>query len=187
MNSAWRIRSALELDALGLLAYFRELTAVPPEENNVLLDAGEFNLTLEQEIAFIRKAHEETNSTLLVAEATTSQPRVVAVAGCHGRQTMINRHVGLIGLSVAKAWRGQGIGRALMKTLLEFARTNAELQRLELSVFDRNQPAIRLYESLGFTLEGRRPKALRRGGVYMDELEMGLWLEPAGPSENYES
>jgi RimJ/RimL family protein N-acetyltransferase len=84
--------------------------------------------------------------------------------------------VGELGVSVARAWRGQGVGRALMESAIAAARTSPELARLSLRVFSSNAPALRLYESLGFKVEGRRPGHLRVRGREDDLILMGLPL-----------
>lgn len=58
-------------------------------------------------------------------------------------------------VSVAKSMQGQGIGTAMMKSLL------AEGERLGITSFTlevrvSNLPAIRIYEKLGFSFEGIR-------------------------------
>ena len=50
------------------------------------------------------------------------------------------------GLGVVPAERRQGVGRALMESVLEEAPP-----RVTLEVLEQNEPAIRLYEQLGFT------------------------------------
>jgi ribosomal protein S18 acetylase RimI-like enzyme len=53
------------------------------------------------------------------------------------------------GLGVAVAHRGKGLGEALMREVIEIARTRG-LRELWLEVLTPNVPAIRLYEKLGF-------------------------------------
>jgi putative acetyltransferase len=77
---------------------------------------------------------------------------------------------------VAKDWRGRGVGRRLMEHAIAWARASGVLTRIELHVFACNEGAIHLYESCGFTLEGARRKAIRRGGEYIDDLVMSLLL-----------
>ncbi|NPV56557.1 MAG: GNAT family N-acetyltransferase [Anaerolineae bacterium] len=52
-------------------------------------------------------------------------------------------------LVVAEGKRGQGIGRALMLACDDWARQQG-LSEIDLSVYEFNQPARRLYESLGY-------------------------------------
>ena len=51
-------------------------------------------------------------------------------------------------LYVRPAWRGRGVGRALLTALAQVAR-DRECRRMEWAVLDWNEPAIRFYQSLG--------------------------------------
>jgi ribosomal protein S18 acetylase RimI-like enzyme len=52
-------------------------------------------------------------------------------------------------------WRGQGVARALMEHISRVAPTDFHVRNLDLHVWEGNAPAIRLYESLGFTVRHR--------------------------------
>jgi putative acetyltransferase len=49
------------------------------------------------------------------------------------------------------------------------------LKRVELSVFVDNEPALALYRSLGFVVEGTKKFAAIRNGAYMDEYLMARY------------
>ena len=51
------------------------------------------------------------------------------------------------------------------------------VRKLNLSVRADNQRALRLYHSLGFEEEGRTARALRVGGRFFTEVNMGLCLD----------
>jgi ribosomal protein S18 acetylase RimI-like enzyme len=88
------------------------------------------------------------------------------------------------GMFVAGSARGRGVGRALVEELLAWAR-GRDAHKVHLEVWPDNDPAIGLYESFGFTYEGRRVRQYRRrGGELWDSLIMGLVLDhtaPGGP------
>lgn len=73
----------------------------------------------------------------------------------------------LVGVHVAPAHRGHGLGRALVTAVIDHARAHVVL--LQAGVGVANTPALRLYESLGFRHYGREDKALRVDGVFIDE------------------
>ncbi len=56
---------------------------------------------------------------------------------------------------VHPSYRKQGLARQLMQYMLNFVRTQCELQAVDLHVWEDNVPAIRLYEELGFVLRHR--------------------------------
>lgn len=58
-------------------------------------------------------------------------------------------------VAVAADYRGQGLAQRLLKALLDRG-TQMGITAFTLEVRDGNEPAIRLYESLGFVQEGLR-------------------------------
>jgi ribosomal-protein-alanine acetyltransferase len=82
----------------------------------------------------------------------------------------------VLNICVGAAWRGQGLGRYLLRRLLDIARWNGA-ERVFLEVRPSNPTAQALYESIGFKEIGRRPryypaKAGREEAVVM-ALELG--------------
>lgn len=70
--------------------------------------------------------------------------------------------------------RGLGYGTEAMRLLIGYAFRELSLHRLQLTVFSYNEPAIRLYEKLGFVREGVYREALHRDGQRHDMLLYGL-------------
>jgi RimJ/RimL family protein N-acetyltransferase len=70
--------------------------------------------------------------------------------------------------------RGKGYGHEALTMLLNFAFDELNLHRVGLTVMAYNAPAIRLYEKLGFTLEGRQREMVLRQSQYSDILQYGL-------------
>jgi ribosomal protein S18 acetylase RimI-like enzyme len=83
---------------------------------------------------------------------------------------------GDLGMGVAAEWRGRGVGSALMRAAIEWARAQG-LHKLSLEVFPTNAAAIALYRKHGFVEEGLRTKHYRRAsGELWDAIAMGLVL-----------
>ena len=70
--------------------------------------------------------------------------------------------------------RGKGIGEEAMRLLLQFAFDELNLRRVQLTVFSYNDPAIRLYEKLGFQREGTFREFLQRDGQVFDMYLYGI-------------
>jgi ribosomal protein S18 acetylase RimI-like enzyme len=70
--------------------------------------------------------------------------------------------------------RRSGAGRQLVQAVIETARQNVE--QVQLSVVSDNQPALRLYQALGFRQYGLEKNALKHYGTYSDEILMSLDL-----------
>lgn len=80
------------------------------------------------------------------------------------------------GMYVVPEAQGRGAGKALMRALIERARACEGLERINLAVVTGNEPAIRLYRSLGFETYGTERQALKYEGRYADEHFMSLTL-----------
>jgi|ERR1043166_502233 ribosomal protein S18 acetylase RimI-like enzyme len=78
-------------------------------------------------------------------------------------------HVGRLGMGVRAGFRGQGIGKALLKAALERAFRQG-LDRVELEVFRSNSSAVHLYEAHGFVREGVKVGARKLDGTVDDIL-----------------
>jgi RimJ/RimL family protein N-acetyltransferase len=86
------------------------------------------------------------------------------------------RHVGRLGMGLLPGYRGQGLGRRLLREVLNRVFADG-LLRVELEVFASNIAAIRLYEQEHFVIEGRKRRARTLDGVEDDVIVMGLLKE----------
>jgi ribosomal protein S18 acetylase RimI-like enzyme len=84
-------------------------------------------------------------------------------------------HVGRLGMGVRFEWRRQGIGRRMLDACLSLAR-KAGVEKVELEVFSDNVAALRLYDSFGFSQEGRKVRGRKLEDRYQDVTLMALWL-----------
>lgn len=122
-------------------------------------------------LAFLSELLENERSVYLVAR---EEGRVVGYVGMW--RILDEGHI--TNLAVHPDFRRQGIGRRLLQTLSNLSVARG-LRRMTLEVRVSNDPAQRLYASLGFLVAGRRP------GYYQDNHEDALimWcdLPVAGP------
>ena len=86
------------------------------------------------------------------------------------------RHVGFVGVALRNGFRDVGIGTAMMKTLIEYAKKSG-LIVLVLQVFATNERAIHVYEKVGFVKTGTIPKKFFKDGQFIDEITMTKILE----------
>jgi RimJ/RimL family protein N-acetyltransferase len=102
---------------------------------------------------------------------------IVGMAGFMGREGVKDAHKGMLwGMYVRADARNAGVGGRLAEAVIGFARERVEL--LQLAVVRDNEPARRLYESLGFVEYGIERKALKQDGRYYDEILMAKELSP---------
>jgi putative acetyltransferase len=81
-------------------------------------------------------------------------------------------HAGSLGMGVAVAWQGKGVGTKLLAAALDIADNWMNLQRVELSVYSDNEAAIGLYRKFGFETEGLFRDYAVRDGMLVDTLSM---------------
>jgi RimJ/RimL family protein N-acetyltransferase len=80
----------------------------------------------------------------------------------------------ILGIWIARPWWGAGYGTDAVRTLCRFGFEHMNLHRITLHVNANNDQAIRAYEKVGFSHEGRLREAAFVHGGRMDELVMGL-------------
>ena len=163
------IRRAQPGDAPALV---RLAEAVGSEPEGWLISDSRWR-SVGAERRYLRAVRKHPDAAIFVAETE---------AGIVGRLSVArdphpaSRHVADLGLMVAAAYRGRGIGRALLEQAVEWAR-GAGIRKLELHVFPHNEPALRLYERFGFAQEGLRLGHYRRGPEYVDAILMAYVVE----------
>lgn len=159
------IRRATLDDAQALSDYMNALADENLEQLSGLRPAPE------EESKFVRKADEAECASILIA---LDGMRVVGLIDLWGGTGSHNRHTGRLGMSVLAPYRRKGIGRALLNRVVEEAKTWPDFCRIELEVVPWNEPAIRLYETAGFVLEGTKRNAGRLRGKLTDLMLMAL-------------
>ena len=101
-------------------------------------------------LAGVEKLIEDRNTAFVIGapDADTPPAGVVALRFRHSLWTASDDCL-LEDVFVEESARGTGLGRALVAFALEHARARG-CRRAELDVNESNEPALRLYESLGF-------------------------------------
>jgi RimJ/RimL family protein N-acetyltransferase len=109
--------------------------------------------------------------TLVVVDSATD--RLVGQGAVHAARYGVAE----LGMNLAADWRGRGVGGLLLDALIEAAR-GMGAHKAELQVWPHNEPALRLYLSRGFAVEGRiRAHYRRASGQVWDAILMGLALD----------
>lgn len=83
----------------------------------------------------------------------------------------------ILNVCVAPAERGRGLGKRLVRTMLQLARAR-RVERVFLEVRPSNPGAIALYEAEGFNEIGRRPRYYPARSGREDGLVMAMELFP---------
>ena len=82
------------------------------------------------------------------------------------------RHVAELGMAVRDDWQGKGAGTALLRAAIDLADDWLNVERIELTVYTDNVPAITLYQRFGFSIEGTHYRYAFREGGYIDAHTM---------------
>lgn len=173
MLDAFKIRHAEPRDAAGYIALIKDILRETPRVDSPYAPE-EFDPPVGRIRDRILDVRESENSLFLVAEA---ERNIVGTLTCGGGTLKADQHMTALGVYVAKAWRDQGIGNALMAKAIEWAQASPVVERVELEVYARNARAIHLYEKFGFEHEGRKRHLYYHDGEPMDMLMMALLLE----------
>ena len=162
------IRPAKPGDAEALIAAIDEVSR---EERYFLRSRFVHHVEVEREL--IARSTAQGNLFLVA----TLRGRLVGWVTLFRRPQEFRRHAAEVGIGVLQAFRGIGIGAALMRSAIDWASGPTGLERLELNVRASNPRAQRLYERLGFVVEGRRAKAVKdHRNRYDDLILMGYRL-----------
>jgi RimJ/RimL family protein N-acetyltransferase len=160
------IRRAVESDAAAMSAYMDGVIG-----ENLDTIGRRTPVSVEEEVEFIRKAASKERAFIMLA---FDGPACIGLLDLWAGENPRDRHGGRFGMSVAKEWRGQGVGRALLEAAIAGTKAWEGFCRIELEVAPWNANAIALYESLGFELEARKRKSMALRGEPEDMLLMSL-------------
>ena len=122
----------------------------------------------------VRAAFERDYSMALYAEIGG---RLVGMVGTSWSDRLKMRHVAEVyAVYVKPSHRGKGIGKTLMRRLLEELKALPQIEKVKLGVTDGNEAAVALYLHLGFEIIGQAKRELQVDGRYYDLYHMELQL-----------
>ena len=161
------IREATLEDAENMMNY---LDLIAGESENLTFGIGEINITLEDEKEFIDAALKADNQYFIIAEY---KGKIIGNLNfASGIRPRIS-HAGEFGVSVAKEFWGNGIGTELITNLIDWAKENKKISKINLQVKEENKNAMKLYEKLGFEVEGLIKRTFFIDGKYYNSYFMG--------------
>ena len=99
--------------------------------------------------------------------ATDSETIVGWAALSPVSQRPVYRGLAEVSVYVAADHRGQGVGRLLMQALVDESE-RCGIWTLQASVFPENSASVKLHESLGFRIVGRRERIAQQNGRWRD-------------------
>ncbi|MBT2639530.1 MULTISPECIES: GNAT family N-acetyltransferase [unclassified Bacillus (in: firmicutes)] len=169
----YKIRSAVESDAEALSELRLQIDG---ETENLDREQGEAFIDQKGFQSIIKADTESPRNIFLVAE---TNGRLIGFSRCAGNELKRFRHKVEFGVGILKEFWGYGIGKNLLLESISWADEN-EIKKITLHVMETNESARRLYEKLGFEVEGvlKNDKLLSDGNFYnmvvMGRLKNGM-------------
>ena len=165
-----KIRNAQPTDAIILSAAEKAIAAIPgflvskPEE----IHSQNFHKRIEE-------LNSIPNGKYIVAEQDGD---IVGHAMLDPMGLKAIEHIVRLTIAVHPGHEEKGIGEQLLTHLIDWAKSNPAVKKIELNVRSCNTRAIRLYQKLGFNVEGRIRNRVRiSDNEFVDDLEMGLFVK----------
>lgn len=167
LGELYSIRYPQEGDAQMICDYINTLS----REQTFIRFQGE-QLSLEDETKYLNGQLEKISDQKTVQLFVVCDTKVVGIAAIDLKDKT-ESHEGVLGISIAKEIRGEGIGKELMRLILEEAEKNlSQLRLITLGVFGDNQLAQKMYVSFGFQEYGRLPGGSRHKDQFVDHIYM---------------
>lgn len=139
-------------------------------EDTFILRSGE-QVSLEEERKWLQDTEDALAKKTAVRIGAFYNGKLVGVSDIRSLG-LREKHVGLFGLTVAKEFRNEGIGTALMEYVLKLGKDYLGLKIATLGVFSNNEKGRYLYKKLGFKEYGNLPGAIFYKGQYVDHVYM---------------
>jgi ribosomal protein S18 acetylase RimI-like enzyme len=125
-------------------------------------------------LPFVREALGPEHSSAVFGAFS---PNLVGIVGLRREGKKKSAHKAYLwGVYVSTPHRGSGLGMALLEAAIGYARQLDGVTQMHLSVSEDAEPAVQLYERLGFRRWGTEPNALRWEGQAVAEHHMVLRL-----------
>jgi len=170
MSGTLTLRPLTVADVAAVLSLYRATAASP--DSGLARSPDEMDLAWAQ--GFLGKA--SANGATLGAWANETLAGEIHAWRMGPRQFDHN----LMDLTVAvhPDWQGKGVGARLFEGLFAAARTTTpKVERIELAVREGNAGALRLYQRLGFVIEGHHPGRVRLpDGTVETDISMAKFL-----------
>ncbi|MBC7861387.1 MAG: GNAT family N-acetyltransferase [Bacteroidia bacterium] len=137
------------------------------------IEAGVFPSTQEDIENYVRSANSGKDSVLFGIFSKDDNMHVgnIRVSSINS----VNRNC-MMGIIIGeKEGRGKGYGISACKLAIEYAFTTLNLDKIWLYVFEDNTAARKMYEKLGFVVEGELKKHFFKNGKFHNIIIMSLF------------
>ncbi|KAF2221373.1 acyl-CoA N-acyltransferase, partial [Elsinoe ampelina] len=106
-----------------------------------------------------------------------TDPELIPIGQVHlGAQHpgMIHHRRAWLGISLLPEYQGKGYGSEAIYWITDWAFRRTGLHKVQIGTFEYNEGAVRLYEKVGYKLEGRIKEQWFQHGRWWDEFLFGM-------------
>ena len=161
------LRNAEVSDSAALIEYLKITTGETPY---LIREPEEVTITLEQEEKFIESKLNDKKELMLIATIDGKHIGNCSLMSIAPYKRYAHRCE--IAIALYQEYCGSGIGKIMMKTVLNVAKSLG-YEQAELEVISTNTNAIELYKKLGFETCGHFPNNMKYSdGTYADAKRM---------------
>ena len=161
------IRTIKKGDEFKMLDYINELS----QEKTFIMFQGNI-MNIEEEKKYLDHQLDLMKNKKAIQLLVFQNDTIIGISGIEMRDK-VQSHIGALGISLLKPFRGKGFGKILLKTLLHEAQCYLPgLRIVTLSVFANNSLAISFYKKFGFVQYGSLPQRILHKGEYVDHHDM---------------
>ena len=154
-------------DLEEMLNFINELS----DERTFIRYQGEHE-TLESEKKYLESRLEEISNKKAVHLLVFHDNKLVGASDIHMRDKT-EKHIGVLGIIVAKNFRREGIGKILIDLIIKEAVNELKvLKIITLEVYSTNEIAKNLYKRMGFVDYGLLPGGVSRSDEFEDSVLM---------------
>lgn len=161
------IRYPAKTDLKAMWEYINTLS----QERTFISYQGE-EVSLEDEEKFLNSLLEKIANRKAVQLLVVYEEKIIGISDIVMKER-IEEHIGVFGITIAKSFRGEGIGSKLMGMVIsEAKRKLLQLEIIILGVFVDNQLAKQMYKNSGFIEYGILPNGVKLENGYTDHVYM---------------
>jgi RimJ/RimL family protein N-acetyltransferase len=154
-------------DTAEMLQYINTLSL---EKSYIRMQGEQF--TFQEEEQWLKSIIAKIESATGITHLAIIDNKIVGVCDIN-LKGLVEKHIGLFGLTIAKEYREEGIGTLLTDQTIKAAMEKIpDMKIIELGVFGDNPIAIRLYKKFGFKEYGRLPEGILHLGKFVDHIYM---------------
>lgn len=156
-------RTPTMTDLSSVYTYGNEIS----KEDTFIMLSGE-NLTIEDQRSWLSNIIEQNNLNKKIHIAIFVDKKYVGNAEIRIYDKR-KKHIGEIGISIAKSYREEGIGTEMLIFIESLAKEKG-LKILTMTCFAINKRALHVYKKLGYQVIGILPAAYMYKGGFEDEV-----------------